>query len=142
MPEAEQTIPTTLQDKFKYLWGLVRLGHEGVMLDKIVKQNAIVRQVATGAARGNFDNLDAKEIEEMGVSIGNETHNHIQKTAAGMIPLLATALGGTGLGAAAVMYWALQNAPTDKGEAAQPPAAATPNDDTNTQYEFGLGFPK
>ena len=128
MPQEASRI---VQDQIK-----LRQGHELVMLNDA---NQTLRQHRARTYR----KPDAKEVEPMPgdddmLQLGdNTTINH----GSGILPLLATALGGTGLGAAAVMLWALQNNPSDKGEVAQPPAAATPNDDTNTQYEFGLGFP-
>lgn len=56
---------------------LVRLGHEGMMLDKIMRQNKIVRDGVRSFQRGETTmGADVAKEEDMGVNIGNEIHYH------------------------------------------------------------------
>ena len=50
--------PENKWDKLLRYWGYTRLGHEGVMLDKIQRQNRIVELLARNAATGNVDDVD------------------------------------------------------------------------------------
>ena len=71
-----------LREKFLQNWMDTRLSHEGMMLGKIQRQNHIVEQLAAQTRDGNFSGgpvPSVPEDEEMGVSIGNETHNHYQR---------------------------------------------------------------
>ncbi len=55
------------------------LAHEAVMLDEMQKTKARAARLERFAATGNVDDLMPSEgEEEMGVSIGNENHWHIQ----------------------------------------------------------------
>jgi hypothetical protein len=68
------------KDEFKEWWMMVRLGHEGMMVDKILKQNNEVMKVAKQSREGTLgqpdDSQEGKEVS--GVNIGNkyETHYH------------------------------------------------------------------
>jgi hypothetical protein len=107
----EQTLETEplWNEKFKRLWLQMRLGHEGMMLDKIQRQNQIVEQLAKGAQVGKF-NGDLGTGRPSGVAIGNETkhetHYHYENTqpvttkSSAFWPLLGTAglIGMTALG--------------------------------------------
>jgi len=78
--------PTTDQptenkwDKLLRYWGYARLGHEGMMLDKVQRQTRIVELLARNAATGKVDDVSGWPGEgcgdDMGVSIGNEIHYH------------------------------------------------------------------
>lgn len=81
-PDWDQT-PEEFSQEFKQQWMQTHLAHQGMMLDKIQRQQAIVEATARFAATGDSAQL-AKEITpqgvedaEMGVSIGNkEYHVH------------------------------------------------------------------
>lgn len=60
-------------------WARVRLGHEGMMLEKIQRQNRIVEVNARNTMTGKSDDVTdwpKSEGDEMGVDIGDEIHNH------------------------------------------------------------------
>ncbi len=61
-------------------WPRVRLGHEGMMLEKIQRQNRIVEITARNTMTGKVDDVadwPSSEGEKMGVEIGDHvTHNH------------------------------------------------------------------
>lgn len=86
-PDWNQT-PEEWNEEFKRNWMNTRLGHEGFMLEKIARQQAIVEANARFAATGDSSQL-AKEItpteiegDGMGVSIGNkEYHVHYEMPA-------------------------------------------------------------
>lgn len=92
--------------KFLLNWVRTRLGHEGMMLDKILRQNRIVEQLAAQTRDGKFSGgpiPSVPEGEDMGVAIGNETHNHYHGTKSlGLVGKLVLAtslvLGGIGVG--------------------------------------------
>lgn len=76
-----------IKDKDARNWFLTRLGHEGMMLDKIQRQNKIVEDTVKGlqeqggyntSKTGNSSENNIAGEEDMGVSIGNETRteNH------------------------------------------------------------------
>jgi hypothetical protein len=76
-PETEK--PKTWRQKFLRNWMNTRLGHEGMMLDKILRQNRIVEQLAAQTRNGKFSGGPTPSVpegEDMGVSIGNEIHHH------------------------------------------------------------------
>lgn len=93
--------------KFLLNWGRLRLGHEGMMLNKILRQNRIVEQLAAQTREGKFSGGQTPsdlEGEDMGVSIGNEIHNHYEggRKPTGLLAKLILALsllaGGAGAG--------------------------------------------
>ena len=58
-------------------WILTRLGHEGLMLDSIQKQGAIVRDsVRWLQDSARVKHTEGEGGEAMGVNIGNEIHYH------------------------------------------------------------------
>jgi hypothetical protein len=61
-------------------WPRVRLGHEGMMLEKIGRQNRIVEVAARNTMTGKMDDTEGwpsdEEDEDMGVNIGDEIHHH------------------------------------------------------------------
>jgi hypothetical protein len=79
MVSTEMTDPQ--REKFLLNWMQTRLAHEGMMLNKILRQNRIVEQLAAQTREGKFSGGQTPsdlEGEDMGVSIGNETHNHYE----------------------------------------------------------------
>jgi hypothetical protein len=67
------------REKFLHNWMNTRLAHEGMMLEKILRQTRIVEQLAAQTRDGKFTGGEVSSVpegEDMGVSIGNETHNH------------------------------------------------------------------
>lgn len=53
---------------------LKHLTHEGIMLEKIMRQNRMAEKIADVAATGKADSIVPEE--DMGVAIGNEYHEH------------------------------------------------------------------
>ncbi len=91
MSDAQKTTPpprSGLQAGIDWVgkhWPRVRLGHEGVMLDKITRQNRCVETLARNAMTGKLDDTegwpgsgepDAEGGDGMGVKIGDEIHHH------------------------------------------------------------------
>lgn len=81
-PDWDQT-PEEFSQEFKQQWMQTHLAHQGMMLDKIQRQQAIVEATARFAATGDSAQLASEitpqgvEDAEMGVSIGNkEYHVH------------------------------------------------------------------
>ena len=130
-------------------WTRVRLGHEGLMLDKIQRQNRIVEIDAKNAAAGKSGKTADLEDwpsnrgdDAMGVKIGDEIHHHyppppeapVQKTAGTLAKIaLTAALLGTGAGGGVLVPWLLGAF----GGGDKPTAV-----DTDTQYELRLGPPE
>lgn len=133
----EQIKPLSWQERLKKNWADVRLAHEGMMLDKIGKQNQIVRDSIRKIQGGDMQS----EGDDMGVNIGNEIHYHqesqtnspIKSLASKLAPYVIGALGAgvVGIGVAAL---------SDKAMPAAP-AAATDTDTVN-QYNGGFGEPE
>lgn len=67
-------------DKLRLDWARARLGHEGMMLEKIQRQNRIAELNARNAVTGDLSTdgwpRTDGEGDDMGVSIGNTVHNH------------------------------------------------------------------
>lgn len=128
MSEAGQAPqPGAWWDKLFRMWAQTRLAHEGMMLEKIGRQNQIVQQNAT-ALMAEAHGGQLPEVEEMGVSIGNETHNTYTVPAANggtlqkLLPwILAAGLGGG-------LLWS------------QWPDRPAGDDDTDTVIEYTPGF--
>lgn len=77
-PQMGQTaVNDSWREKLMRLWMQSRLAHEGMMLDKIQKQNEMVRELAVKSANGTIGR-DHKmpSGDDMGVRIGDEVHNH------------------------------------------------------------------
>jgi hypothetical protein len=109
-----KTLASDWRNKLLRNWANMRLGHEGMMLDKITRQNRIVEVLARNAATGDVSDVSGwPEGDDMGVNIGNEIHYHggnpapvqpMEKTpaptASKVLPWIlaaAAALGGAGL---------------------------------------------
>ena len=132
------------KEKFKYLepkdirnWALTRLGHEGMMLEKIYRQNRVVEKSATqgvGSENSGVSSELTKEDEEgMGVSIGNEHHYHNVQPDNGDAKNNLPMLLGAGL-IGAGLYFGLkdkESPPIDD----KPPAATT-------EVRLGFGTPE
>lgn len=143
-------------------WPRIRLGHEGMMLDKIDRQRQIVEQLAQNQMTGNYTNTelwpkaDDGNGEDMGVKIGDEIHYHttttqpaapqpatpVESTSSKLLPyLLAAALaGGSGLGGALLATQLAKPATT----VIEQPVVQQPNidTDTDTQYELRISSGK
>jgi hypothetical protein len=132
-------------------WPRVRLGHEGFMLDKIMRQQQFVEQDAKNVMTGKHDDTTGlpDKGDPMGVKIGDEIHNHnypappptespAKKPASTLLKAatIAGLLGGPALGAAAAVGipWLL-------GAFDKQPAAEFVDTDTDTQYELRFGEP-
>ena len=64
-------------DKLLRNWAYTRLGHEGMMLDRIDRQGRIVEVLARNTATGDLSDMQGwPEGDDMGVNIGNEIHYH------------------------------------------------------------------
>jgi len=68
-------------NKIKRNWANARLAHEGMMLEKIRRQNRIAELDARNAMTGETENTEGwpqtdGKGDDMGVSIGNENHYH------------------------------------------------------------------
>lgn len=133
---------------------LTRLAHEGVMLDGIVKKQAHVLRLAKWAASGSQEGLpqaredSPEQVDDMGVNIGNETHNHFQiemkeqppqptlteKAKSGAWKLILSAVAGGGLVALGGLLGQLWNRPQ--------PAPAPPAVDTDTDSTLDLYLPE
>ena len=61
-------------------WPRIRLGHEGMMLEKIDRQNRIAQTLARNSMTGNMGDVAGWPGDEgddkMGVSIGDHVHYH------------------------------------------------------------------
>jgi hypothetical protein len=57
------------------------LAHEGIMLDRMVRQLGTAERMQKFAVSGNTEDLKPtpEEIEDMGVQIGNEIHYHVAR---------------------------------------------------------------
>lgn len=123
---AETATDDPWREKFKRHWLSLRgLGWEAMMLDKVQRQNKIVRETVQRQMNGTLGKpIEGQAVEEddMAIRIGDEVHNHYSTPApaptpaaapatpatAGMSALgkaalgAALALGGAGAGAAVV----------------------------------------
>ena len=106
------------RQKFELDWARMRLGHEGMMLAKIQRQNRIVEHVAAQTRDGKFTGGPVPSVpegEDMGVNVGNETHNHYESKSRplgslGKLIVAASLLAG-GAGAGVVVNQLLPSAP-------------------------------
>lgn len=115
----ESPIAQAMDKEFMENWAGTRLAHEGIMLDKIQRQNRIVQDSVQHLQREagyEVSDLEASEEDDgMGVSIGNKinhTHYHQEKSDSGglksaMIGLAAAAVLGPLAGV--VTNWALND---------------------------------
>lgn len=119
------------------------MGHEAMMLEKIMRQNKIAEDNAKQMA-----GLSVSQDEDMGVSIGNETHYHYQggqqsqpaNGASGPAStgrLLPAAVLAALVGGPVATWWMMQDT--------QPPPQPTLNEpsavvDTDTLTEVFPGF--
>ena len=83
MSTEQPAAPTEIQKHLNWVaknWGRLRLGHEGFMLDKIMRQQRFVEQDARNAMTGdtNGDEYlpDPDGDDAMGVNIGDHIHYH------------------------------------------------------------------
>lgn len=152
---AESTDPATTpndtpdtegwQEKFKREWMQLKMGFEAMMLDKIMRQNQIARDIAQRTADGTLGQpqppSDSVE-DDMGIRIGDEQHTHYHTTApaAQTSSLSKMALGASLLstgGLAGVLGGMLMNEPAPPVVQPSPPAVVQeqePAIDTDTKY--------
>lgn len=136
-PQHSTTSRTPLQRGVDWVakhWPRARLAHEGMMLEKIQRQQRCVEVNARNAMTGDTTDTDGwpEEDDEMGVKIGDEIHHHHPKPSSKILPyVLAAALGATG-GGLALLPWLLSNRP-------EPPAAT--DQDTTRRVEFEKWIP-
>lgn len=151
---ALQEVPEPIDDlpwreKWFKLFMFTRLGHEGMMLDKIQQQTRSVLRLAEQAKTGNFQASPESAEDEMGVSIGNEVHYHVQGgdtstvAAAPALGKLATAgigvlLGGGGVGLATLLSSLLSG--QEPTPPPVPPAIVAPGD--STDWKLGVQVTK
>lgn len=104
------------------------------MLEKILRQNRTVEQLMAQTRDGKFTGGPLPSIPEgeaMGVSIGNETHNHYQAGSKGLGPLGKLIVAASLLaGSAGVGVLINELLSTD------PPAAVDTDTDTATDVTF------
>lgn len=72
------------------LWTQIKLGYNGLMLERQQRQLRAAEKIADIAMKGNTDGIDSLyptgEDEEMAVNIGNEYHYHLEGVPAGTLP--------------------------------------------------------
>lgn len=143
-----------LRKKDLRMMGLLRIGHEGVMMDKINRQNRIVEDSVKGLQKEagyetSQDPSNEDGEEDMGVSIGNETrtehHYHYEQPKTEEKPvaeenktskwLMPAAILGAGALTGAGIY--------ASKEPSNPPAVVVPDDkDTMIDTDIAVGFGK
>lgn len=83
----DANLPTFLNEKFAKWWAMLRLGHNGMMLERTQRQLKAAENIADISMKGNTDGVNSLYPEDdMGVSIGNEVHNHYYMGADGATP--------------------------------------------------------
>jgi hypothetical protein len=130
------------QEQFKRQWMQLKMGFEGMMLDKIMRQNQIARDIAQRTADGTLGQPLPKgeSVEDdMGIRIGDEQHTHYHTTpqATQGSALSKVALGASLLstgGMAGVLGAMLMNEPTPVVVEPSPPAIVQPSADSDTKY--------
>lgn len=77
-------------------WPRIRLGHEGLMLEKIARQNRIVETLARNTMSGNMGDVTGwpgnAEEDAMGVNIGDHIHYHKAEPAPASPPVAESQL--------------------------------------------------
>lgn len=103
--EKKQEKEDWIREKDARNWALTRLGHEGLMLDKIQRQNKIVENTVKGLQKDSNMTASDDGEDDTGVSIGNETrtenhyHSAEKKPTTPWLPLSILAAGAmTGAG--------------------------------------------
>ena len=136
-PDIQEPVQKPWREKLLRNWMFARLGHEGMMLGKIVRQNRMVEDLARCAATGDLSKMgETMDEDDTGVSIGNETHNHYQASQSSKVwPVLAAALLGGGLVLAAMQFL-----PDETPE--KPPAVTDTDTDTVNRYDVSFGVPE
>lgn len=77
-PIDEPISPKTWKEKITRSWSLLRLTHEAAMIGKFERQNKIVEDQVKTMLKNSGQGSGPEEGDEMGVSVGNENHYHIQ----------------------------------------------------------------
>lgn len=127
-------------------WTRVRLGHEGVMLERIQRVQRIGEIAARNAVSGKGDDTSGwpgnEEGDKMGVKIGDEIHHHYALPTPEPTPnkasllskvALVAALLYLGAGAVAIPLWLAGNSDREKPAIESPPAVDT---DTTRRIEI------
>ncbi len=121
--EVDELPPGKWREKYIRNWLSVMLGRRAWMLQKHQEQNRSVQKVAEMARTGGESTEASAEGDDVGVSVGNETHNHYESTTSrsglgtvGKAALIAAALGAgpvsAGIGAY-IMHQSQQGSPVD-----------------------------
>ena len=125
MAIAEPIPQRTDERKIARMAALLRVGHEGVMLDGVQRKAAHVLNLAKWAASGSEEGMPAAQDDDMAVNIGNEIHYHqtsentIGTAAKRTAPLLLAAAAGV-VGVLAYNYFT--------SEPQSPPVVVQPAD--------------
>lgn len=115
MAVAEPIPKRSDERKLARVAALLRIGHEGLVLDKIQRQAAHVMKLAQWTASGSEDGMQSDAEDDMGCNIGNENHYHIemkQAASCGMgwlkklLPIALCAVTGFGGAWAYLKYFA------------------------------------
>jgi len=142
IPELDtpKTWPEWLKEKIAPEWAMIRLGHEAMMLDKIQKQNKIVLDnVRSLNSSGGMGGGAGEEGEDdMGVNVGNTTHNHystetVQTSQGSTLGKLATAAALLTAGGAGALGLASYLKPDYH---VAPPAMVDTDSDTTVEGGF------
>lgn len=149
-PPTQVPLPSDWTDRLKYRWANMKLADTALQLAKDGRRQLITEYAVKAAyslAGGEKPPAFPEELpEDMGVRVGDELHYHLAQGATpaaassglstiGKLAVAASLLtGGAG---AAVAASALLGG-NDKAT----PAVALPDfNDTNSQYEFSIGWP-
>lgn len=136
------------REKFKRQYLQLKMGFEGMMLDKIMKQNAIARDVAIRTANGTIGQMqsgEGAEGDDMGIRIGDEINHHYHSEpqppavnhSIGTLGKVAIAAGLVGAGAvpgAVAAYMLTRPEPPH----IQPAEPQLPAFDSDTRYGLGV----
>ncbi len=143
----EPTEQLSWKEKIARNWFNVRLGHEGMMLDKIQQQQKRVFEIADRAANGTTGKpSQSAGDDDMGVNIGNEIHYHGVQQAASTVTNTGTP--GLSTAAKAALVVALLGGAGGVGYAAadllkpEPAVVQGTDTDTDTDTITEMDFPK
>ena len=135
---------------------LLQIGHEGVMLQRVIDVMQHVKTLARKTLNGTIGQADASdgtppsEGEDVGVNIGNETHFHLESpnksnpppaiagaASNGIMKYLAAFVSGGALVVAGNLLSAINSTPTTQPLPVPPP----PFVDTDTDNTVRLHLP-
>lgn len=105
------------KEKLKANWADTRLAHEAVALESLQRKDTLVQRLVRKTQNGTLgkETVEPEDAEDMGVAVGNQTHNHYYaadsppKPPTGVLTKAAigAALLASGAGAALTGAWAL-----------------------------------